>query len=105
MTVEGRPIGRDDAWTLLAVAYLGGEGHGTDAEEVATLARNALRSAPRDGARLAASLGRLVDAGLVVESAGRLRAAAPVVAFLRARPCRRGIWHDHRDLLAMLGPA
>ena len=60
---------------------------------VASLADEALRE----------SLGRLRDAGLIVESGGLHRPAGDVAAFLDARTHRRGIWHDHRDLMRHVG--
>ena len=102
MTVEDRPITRDDAWALLAVAYVGWGGRGADLGSLGRLVR-AIRRAPPSEEALGASLDRLRDAGLVVESGGLHHPAAAVSAFLRARTHRRGVRHDHRDLLRHVG--
>jgi hypothetical protein len=67
------------------------------------LARAIRRAALADESALRESLGRLVEAGLLIESSGSHRAAASVAAFLRERTHRRGIWHDFRDLGRQLG--
>jgi hypothetical protein len=103
MTVGDRPNTRDDLWTLLAIAYAGWDGRGVDARSIPGLGRAIRRAVLADEAALRASLGRLVEAGLLVESGGSHRAAAPVAAFLRERTHRRGIWHDFRDLGRHLG--
>jgi hypothetical protein len=102
MTAEDRPITRDDAWALLAVAYAGWEGRGADVAAVQRLARSIRREVLAEES-LGESLGRLRDAGLVVESGGLHHPAATVADFLRARTHRRGVRHDHRDLMHHVG--
>ena len=103
MTDGGPPITREDVWSLLAVAYVDGAGLGTDLRFVSVLS-GAIRHAPLDDEpTLRASLDRLRDAGLVVESDGLHRPTRAVAAFLRARSHRRGVWHDYRDLIRHLG--
>ncbi len=102
MTEEDRPITRDDAWALLVVAYVAWDGRGADLVSLRRLARAIRRASPADEG-LGASLGRLRDAGLVVESGGLHRPSSAVSTFLRARTHRRGVRHDHRDLMRHVG--
>jgi hypothetical protein len=103
MSVGDRPIAREDVWTLLAVAYLGGDGRGADLGSIVRLCRIVRRARSRSDHEVRRSLGRLRHAGLVIRSGGLYHAPARVGSFLRVRVHRRGIWHDYRDLMHHLG--
>ncbi|HEY2154727.1 MAG TPA: hypothetical protein VGH33_03795 [Isosphaeraceae bacterium] len=103
MSVGDRPIAREDVWTLLAVAYLGGDGRGVGLGSIARLCRILRRPRMRGDRDLRRSLGRLRRAGLLIKSGGLYHPPARVGSFLRVRVHRRGIWHDYRDLMHHLG--
>ena len=103
MTVGDRRITAEDVWALLAVAYVARDDRGAGSRAILGLSAAIPRAPLGDEDRLRASLDRLADAGLVVESAGLHRPVAEVASFLRARAHRRGLWHDYRDLVRHLG--
>jgi hypothetical protein len=90
-----------EGWVLLAVAYADIKGRGADLGSLRTLTA-LIRHASVSNEELQATLVRLVASELVQERDGRFHPAESVSAFLLARTYRRGVAHDHRDLLQHL---
>jgi hypothetical protein len=103
VSVGDRPVAREDVWTLLAVAYVGGDGRGVELGAIVRLCRILRRARSGDDREMRRSLDRLRQAGLLMKSGGLYHTPARVASFLRVRAHRRGIWHDYRDLMHHLG--
>ncbi len=91
-----------DPWTLLAVAYVGGDGRGVNLTTVRIVA-GIIRQAALADESLREELGRLEGAGLVEVRDGKYHPSEPFLAFFRTRANRRGVWHDYEDLIRFLG--
>ena len=91
-----------DPWTLLAVAYAGGDGRGVNLTTVRIVA-GIIRQAALTDESLREELGRLEGAGLVEVRDGKYHPKGPFLAFFRTRVNRRGVWHDYEDLIRFLG--
>ena len=97
------PGAAPDPWTLLAVAYAGGDGRGVNLATVRVVA-GIIRQAALTDESMREELGRLEGAGLVAVRDGKYHPTGPFLAFLRTRANRRGVQHDYEDLIQFLGP-
>ena len=91
-----------DPWTLLAVAYAGGDGRGVNLTTVRIVA-GIIRQAALTDESLRDELGRLEGAGLVEVRDGKYHPTERLLAFFRTRERRRGVWHDYEELIRFLG--
>jgi hypothetical protein len=90
-----------DPWTLLAIAYAGGDGRGVNLTTVRIVA-GIIRQAALTDESLRDELGRLEGAGLVEVRDGKYHPTERFLAFFRTREKRRGVWHDYEDLIRFL---
>ncbi len=91
-----------ETWTLLAVAYAGGDGRGVNLTTVRIVA-GIIRQAALADESLREELGRLEGAGLVEVRDDRYYPTVSFLEFFRMRANRRGVWHDYEELIQFLG--
>jgi len=97
---DPREVGLD-LWTLLAIAYAGGDGRGVSLNSIRYVA-GIIRQATLTDEHLGEDLRRLQVAGLVEERDGRYRPSEPFLAFFHVREDRRSVRHDYEDLIRFL---
>ncbi len=102
MRVGELPGTGPDPWTLLAVAYAGGDGRGVNLTTIRNVA-GIIRQAAITDESLQEELGRLEGAGLVEVRDGKYHPTNRFLAFFQTRANRRGVQHDYEDLIQFLG--